>query len=48
MNREVKAAIRDTALELVTICAAWYIGWMAGVQAGAKWIFDVIFHVATG
>jgi hypothetical protein len=46
MSSEVKVAIRDAAFQLVTVCAAWHIGWMEGVQAGAKWVFDAIFQAA--
>ena len=46
MSNEVKDAIRDAAFQMATVCAAWYMGWMEGVQAGAKWVFDVIFQAA--
>lgn len=46
MSNEVKDTIRDAAFQMATVCAVWCMGWMEGVQAGAKWVFDVIFRAA--
>jgi hypothetical protein len=46
MSGEAARLAKDAAWYAFMCATCWYSGWMAGVQAGARWILRSIFEAA--